>query len=110
MPPARGAARARFQSINLVPGIAILFCLLLVAPPFFYLLMGCFTVPLPGFRSEFGLENYRRVLALDDLSLWRTTLVFALGSSCVAISVSCQTYTYWARAFCSAENSLLLRM
>jgi iron(III) transport system permease protein len=79
--------KIRFQNPDLVVWLAILGSLLLVAPPFFFLIKGSLTVPLPAFRFEFGLENYRRVLALDDFGLWRTTLAFALGSSCVAIGL-----------------------
>ena len=81
------APRATRNTAALVPWIAIVLCFTLIAPPFYYLLKGSFTVPLPGFRSESGLENYRRVLALDDFRLWRTTLAFALGSSCLAITL-----------------------
>ena len=76
-----------FKTPNRIVWPAILGCLLLVAPPFFFLIKGSLTVQLPAFRFEFGLENYRRVLALDDFGLWRTTLAFALGSSCVAIGM-----------------------
>jgi iron(III) transport system permease protein len=58
---------------------------LVVLPPFFYLIQDSLMVPLPGFKTMLGLENYRRVLAINGWQLWATTLTFALGSSVLAI-------------------------
>jgi iron(III) transport system permease protein len=58
---------------------------LVVLPPFFYLIKSSFTVPLPGFRTAIGLDNYQRVLELSGVQLWGATLGFALGSSVLAI-------------------------
>jgi iron(III) transport system permease protein len=58
---------------------------LVVLPPFFYLIKSSFTVPLPGFRTTIGLDNYQRVLELSGVQLWGATLGFALGSSVLAI-------------------------
>jgi iron(III) transport system permease protein len=58
---------------------------LVVLPPFFYLVSSSFMVPLPGFRTAAGLDNYRRVIELSGSDLWGVTLAFALGSSLVAI-------------------------
>jgi iron(III) transport system permease protein len=58
---------------------------LVVLPPFFYLIQDSLMVPLPGFKTMLGLENYRRVLAINGWQLWATTLAFALGSSVLAI-------------------------
>jgi iron(III) transport system permease protein len=60
---------------------------LVVLPPFFYLIESSFVVPLPGFRTALGLENYRRVLAINGWQLWGATLGFALGSSLLAIGL-----------------------
>src|SRR5258708_433655 len=60
---------------------------LVVLPPFFYLIESSFVVPLPGFRTALGLENYRRVLAINGRQLWGATLGFALGSSLMAIGL-----------------------
>jgi iron(III) transport system permease protein len=60
---------------------------LVVLPPFFYLIQNSLTVPLPGFKTALGLENYRRVLAINGWELWSTTLAFALGSSLLAIGL-----------------------
>jgi iron(III) transport system permease protein len=60
---------------------------LVVLPPFFYLIESSFMVPLPGFRTALGLENYRRVLAINGWQLWGATLGFALGSSLLAIGL-----------------------
>ena len=68
-------------------GLALLIVVsaLVVLPPFFYLLKSSVTVPLPGFRTTFGFDNYQRVLDLGGLQLWGATFVFALGSSVMAI-------------------------
>jgi len=58
---------------------------LAVLPPFLYLIQDSLMVPLPGFKTMLGLENYRRVLAINGWQLWATTLAFALGSSALAI-------------------------
>jgi iron(III) transport system permease protein len=58
---------------------------LVVLPPFFYLIKSSFTVPLPGFRTAVGLENYQRVVELSGVQLWGATIGFALGSSVLAI-------------------------
>jgi iron(III) transport system permease protein len=60
---------------------------LVVLPPFFYLLQSSVLVPLPGFKTALGLENYSRVLAINGWQLWGTTLGFALGSSVLAIGL-----------------------
>jgi iron(III) transport system permease protein len=60
---------------------------LVVLPPFFYLIQNSVTVPLPGFKTMLGLDNYRRVLAINGWQLWSATLGFALGSSLLAIGL-----------------------
>ncbi len=60
---------------------------LVVLPPFFYLIQNSLMVPLPGFRTALGLENYRRVLAINGWQLWGATLGFALGSSVLSIGL-----------------------
>jgi iron(III) transport system permease protein len=60
---------------------------LVVLPPFFYLIQSSVLVPLPGFQTALGLENYSRVLAINGWQLWGTTLGFALGSSVLAIGL-----------------------
>src|SRR6266702_5394947 len=46
---------------------------LIVMPPFFYLVSSSVTVPLPGFRSMVGLDNYRRVIEISGWQLWGAT-------------------------------------
>src|SRR5438874_11286858 len=65
--------------------LLIVISALVVLPPFFYLIKSSFTVPLPGFRTAIGLANYQRVIELSGVQLWGATLVFALGSSIMAI-------------------------
>jgi iron(III) transport system permease protein len=67
--------------------VLILVSALVVLPPFFYLIQDSFTVPLPGFKTMLGIENYRRVVAINGWQLWATTLAFALGSSLLAIGL-----------------------
>jgi iron(III) transport system permease protein len=67
--------------------VLILVSALVVLPPFFYLIQDSLMVPLPGFKTVLGLENYRRVLAINGWQLWATTLAFALGSSVLAIGL-----------------------
>jgi iron(III) transport system permease protein len=74
---------AAFIRLWLLIGVSAL----VVLPPFFYLVESSFVVPLPGFRTALGLENYRRVLAINGWQLWGTTLGFALGSSLLAIGL-----------------------
>ena len=52
MSPASKNARKTTDAAALVPWLAILVCLALVAPPFYYLIKGSFLVPLPGFRTD----------------------------------------------------------
>src|SRR5439155_4171012 len=40
--------------------LLIVISALVVLPPFFYLIKSSFTVPLPGFRTAIGLDNYQR--------------------------------------------------
>jgi iron(III) transport system permease protein len=63
----------------------------IVLPPFFYLLQSSVSVPVTGFQTTFGWENYRRVLALNGWGLWRVTIGFALGSSVLAIVLGFST-------------------
>jgi iron(III) transport system permease protein len=82
--------RARAHWPHVDSGVASLWVLILVSalvvlPPFFYLLQSSFSVPVPGFRTSFGLENYQRVFEISGARLWAVTLAFALGSSIMAI-------------------------
>jgi iron(III) transport system permease protein len=67
--------------------VLIIVSALVVLPPFFYLIQSSLLVPLPGFKSALGFENYRRVLAINGWQLWGATLGFALGSSLLAIGL-----------------------
>jgi iron(III) transport system permease protein len=67
--------------------VLIVVSALVVLPPFFYLLQNSVMVPLPGFKTALGLENYQRVLAINGWQLWGVTLGFALGSSLLAITL-----------------------
>jgi len=84
------------------PGVAGVWLLiavgaLIVLPLFFYLLSMSVTVPLPGFKTALGLDNYRRVIELSGWKLWSVTLAFALGSSALAIGLGFPTAWLVAR-------------
>jgi iron(III) transport system permease protein len=84
---------ARYGGLALV----IALCALIVLPPFVYLLSSSVTVPLPGFKTALGLDNYRRVIELSGWQLWGVTLAFALGSSLLAIFLGLTTAWLVAR-------------
>ena len=65
--------------------ILIIVAATLVAPPFFFLAQSSVLVPLPRFKTAFGLGNYLQVLQLSSVRLWLTTFEYALGSSILAI-------------------------
>src|SRR5262245_64728637 len=82
--------RVRAHLRHVDAGVAGLWVLIIVGalvvlPPFFYLLKSSFTVPLPGFRTDVGFENYQRVFEISGVQLWGVTLAFAFGSSVMAI-------------------------
>jgi iron(III) transport system permease protein len=86
--PAARARKAWLPQLDSGAGmlaLLIVISALVVLPPFFYLIKSSFTVPLPGFRTAIGLANYQRVIELSGVQLWGATLVFALGSSIMAI-------------------------
>ncbi|MEA2989470.1 MAG: iron(III) transport system permease protein [Alphaproteobacteria bacterium] len=71
-------------------GVSVLWVLIAVAalavlPPFFYVIKSSVTIPLPGFRTALGFENYQRVIEISGFHLWTMTLAFALGSALLAI-------------------------
>ena len=83
--PGRKASFPRVDSGVAGLWLLIAVCGLVVLPPFFYLIKSSITVPLPGFRTALGLDNYHRVIEISGLRLWAATLGFALGSSLMAI-------------------------
>jgi len=83
--PGRKASFPRVDSGIAGLWLLIAVCALVVLPPFFYLIKSSITVPLPGFRTALGLDNYHRVIEISGLRLWSATLGFALGSSLMAI-------------------------
>lgn len=75
---------------RLEPGAAGLWLVLaiaavLVLPPLYYLIETSFTVTKTGAAPVRGVANYTAVLAAGGWELWRTTLLYAAGSSLVAI-------------------------
>lgn len=85
---ARGAQRTFLPHVDAGVGglwVLIVVSALVVTPPFFYLIKSSFTVPLPGFATKIGVENYERVFEISGTQLWSVTIVFALGSSIMAI-------------------------
>ncbi len=119
-------ARHRARSAPMDAGRLGLFALIalsavLVLPPLFYLIQSSVTVPLPGFRTMIGLDNYRRVIEISGFQLWRVTILFAFGSSVLAIFLGFTTAWLLARtnvpfrqtvfvgAFMSLSAPLLVR-
>jgi iron(III) transport system permease protein len=60
-------------------------------------LQSSISVPVSGFKTTFGWENYARIWALNGWGLWRVTIVFALGSSLLAIVLGFSTAWLVAR-------------
>ena len=84
----RVSANRRFADVDMgASGVWILLIVgaAIVLPPFYYLIQSSFSVPLPGFKTAFGYQNYERVIALNGWRLWSVTLAFAAGSSVLAI-------------------------
>lgn len=83
-----GTGRRHLPDVELGSGVVWLIIAVtatVVVPPFFYLVQSSVSVPVSGFETTFGWENYRRVLALNGWGLWRVTIAFAVGSSVLAI-------------------------
>jgi iron(III) transport system permease protein len=57
---------------------------LIVLPPILFLVEQSFTVEAAG-QSSFGFDNYAYVFDLGGTRLWRTSLIYAAGSSALAI-------------------------
>ncbi|HLH95810.1 MAG TPA: iron ABC transporter permease [Xanthobacteraceae bacterium] len=83
----RRAGQGARAPVDAALWLLILVSALVVLPPFVYLVQSSMVVPLPGFKTAFGLENYRRLLAINGWQLWGITLAFALGSSLLAIGL-----------------------
>jgi iron(III) transport system permease protein len=80
--------RGLFRGLDTGSGaiaLTILAGALLVFPPFFYLIESSVTVPLPGFKSAIGWDNYRRVLELGGSQVWSASIAFAAGSTIIAV-------------------------
>src|SRR3954447_9604442 len=55
------ALRPRLDAGTISLWLLIILCALVVLPPFFYLIKSSLTVPLPGFATRIGFDNYQRV-------------------------------------------------
>lgn len=98
--PAAGMGRRLLPDVDL--GVSTIWIMIavtaaIVLPPFFYLLQSSVSVPVSGFKTTFGWENYSRVWALNGWGLWRVTIIFALGSSILAIVLGFSTAWLVAR-------------
>src|SRR5205823_9111516 len=70
--PAR-AWRSLFPHVD--SGVGGLWALIIVSalvvlPPFFYVIESSVVIPLPGFRTALGFDNYRRVFEISGFKLW----------------------------------------
>lgn len=82
-PPARGVSALDPGTVGLWLVLALM--ALLVFPPLYYLIETSLTVTRTGVPAAHGLANYSTVIAIGGWDLWRTTLLYAAGSSAVAI-------------------------
>ena len=85
--PAPSAAR---RLVAFEPGAIGLWAVLAVAavlvfPPLYFLIETSLTVVKSGVPESRGLTNFSTVIGLGGWDLWRITLVYAAGSSIVAI-------------------------
>jgi iron(III) transport system permease protein len=64
----------------------ILLTAVIVVPPMLFLLEESLTVELGG-EASFGLDHYAYVLNLSGWSLWRVSLIYAIGSACFALAI-----------------------
>ena len=60
--------------------------LIVVLPPFAFLVQASLTVGTTA-QSHFGFDNFISVLAHNGAALWTNTIIYALGSSSVAIGL-----------------------
>jgi iron(III) transport system permease protein len=70
--------------------LLLVIVLTVVLPPFAFLIQASLTVG-SGAQARYGLDNFAAVIAHGGAEVWITTLVYALGSSVLAIAlgVSC---------------------
>jgi iron(III) transport system permease protein len=85
------SAELRAAAVRGDPGRLWLYALiavtaLIVMPPIWFLIKTSFTIE-SGAESAIGLDNYRSVFELSGMSLWRVSLIYAIGSSCFAIVI-----------------------
>ena len=57
----------------------------IVVPPFYYLVETSLTITKTGAPAARGFDNFATVISLGGWDLWQTTLIYAAGSSVVAI-------------------------
>ena len=79
------ALRPRLDAGTISLWLLIVLCALVVLPPVFYLIKSSLTVPLPGFATRIGFDNYQRVFEIGGAQVWGASIAFALGSSLMAI-------------------------
>jgi iron(III) transport system permease protein len=60
---------------------------LLIVPPLYYLLQTSLTVGAQGARPQLVLEHYLAIFELGGWRVWRVTLLYAAGSSCIALGL-----------------------
>ena len=56
-------------------------------PPFLFLVRASLTLGSAATQPQYGLDNFVAVIAHSGAELWITTLVYALGSSALAIAL-----------------------
>lgn len=98
--PAPSAAR-RLNALE--PGTIGLWAVLAVAailvfPPLYFLIETSLTVVKTGVPVSRGLTNFTTVIGLGGWDLWRITLIYAAGSSIVAIALGVSSAWLVARS------------
>jgi iron(III) transport system permease protein len=86
----------RLRSGETAIWLLLALAILIVLPPFWFLLRASFTVET-GTQTLTGLANYISVLANSGSDLWITSISYALGSSILAIVLGVSTAWLVAR-------------
>ena len=86
--------------------VALVFAI--VAPPLFYLLRTSLTVERPRIPARLGFDNFVAVWTLGGLDLWGVTLIYAAGSSLLAITLGVSSAWLVARTNAYGRTAALV--
>ncbi len=82
----------------------LLVVLAIVLPPFLFLMRASLTVGGTQAQPDYGLENFIAVIGRSGADLWITTIVYALGSSALAIVLGASSAWLVARTDAPLRN------